>query len=93
MQPVSTITFPTGGRDAQKKIFISSLHSKADGESCSSGPGKYNCSRDFSTGLLEDINEERKLAISHDLFTLYLMVFPPIRLFLFLLIFPRSASH
>lgn len=58
--PVPAFTIPSSGRDTQAKMYISKLHSQAAGESISHGPAQYNCSRDFSTGLLEDVSTARR---------------------------------
>lgn len=58
--PVPAFTFASSGRDTQAKMYIGKLHAEAAGESISAGPAQYNCSRDFATGLLEDVCKIRK---------------------------------
>jgi hypothetical protein len=58
--PVPAFTIPSSGRDTQAKMYIGRLHSQASGESISQGPAQYNCSHDFSTGLLEDVAKTRR---------------------------------
>lgn len=57
--PVPKVVFATAGRDKSHKVYIGSLHAKMSGR----GEGSdqmYNLKRDFATGMLHDVHEERR---------------------------------
>ena len=57
-------SFPTSGRDAQKKMFMGYALSKVNaGDTITKGPAQFNCSRDFATGQLVDFADEMRCKI------------------------------